>query len=149
LSWFRKKPSPSRLAKDLGPQLVKVAVRDYITFQQAWKRQLDYVTQVTLLAEFTIILVAVTDRIVVDEFSDRNRSKVMDPVVDTVRDFFANQSQFGETRQERVIYFERLFADRLQKFATCSSFLRGEEDSLMSTVTRHLEETFLKNIPEA
>lgn len=148
-SLFHRKPSPSKIAENLGSLLVQVAVHECGNFQQIWKRQLDDETQVTLFAEFAIILVAVTDRLAFDKFGDPTRSKVINRVVETVRDCFVNQSHFGDTRQERIIYFERFFADRFRKFATCSSIMGEGQDSLIFTGTRHLVETFLEDIPES
>ncbi|KAB2960479.1 MAG: hypothetical protein F9K13_05310 [Candidatus Methylomirabilis oxygeniifera] len=148
-SLFHRKPSPSKIAEDLGPLFVQVAVHECGSFQQIWKRQLDDETQVMLFAEFAIILVAVADRLVFDKFGDPTRSKVINRVVETVRDCFVNQSHFGDTRQERIVYFERFFADRFQSFATCSSIMGEGQDSLISTGTRYLAETFLEDIPES
>jgi hypothetical protein len=73
----------------------------------------------------------------------------MNPVVDTARTCFANQKHFGSTPQERGQYFERLFADRFQKFASCSSIMGEGMNSLVFAGSRHLAETFLKDIPES
>ena len=148
-SWFRSKPSPSKIAEDLGPLLVQVAVHECGTFQQVWKRELDDKTQVALFAEFTIILVAVADRLAFDRFGDPTRSQVMNHLVDTVRNCFANQSHFGDTRHERVTYFEHVFADRFRAFSTCSSIMGEGQDSLMFTGARHFAETFLEGIPKS
>jgi hypothetical protein len=147
ISFFRRKPSPSKIAEDLGPLLVQVGLHECGTFQQVWKRRLDDASQVALFAELTIILVAVADRLAFEKFGDPTRSQLMNRLVDTVRNCFADQSLFGETQQERVVYFERLFAERFQTFATCSSIMGEGRDSLIFTGARHLAETFLEDIP--
>ena len=148
-SLFHRKPSPSKIAEDLGPLLVQVALHECGTFQQVWKRDLDDTTQVALFAELTFILVAMADRFAFDKFGDPTRSKLMNQVVDTIRDCFANQSHFGDTRQERVIYFDRFFIDRFQKYAICSGIMGEGKGSLISSGVRHLAETFLEDIPES
>jgi hypothetical protein len=148
-SLFRRKPSPSKIAEGLGPLLVQVAIHECDTFQQVWKRQLDEASQLRLFEELSIILVAVADRFAFQKFGDPTRDQFMNHVVDSVRNCFANQSHFGDTRQEKVIYFERLFAERLQKFATCSSIMGEGQNSLIFAGARHLAETFLVDIPES
>jgi hypothetical protein len=140
-SLFRRKTSPSKIAEDLGPLLVQVALHECGTFQQVWKRDLDEKTQVALFA--------MADRFAFDKFGDPTRSKVMNQVVDTIRDCFANQCHFGDTRQERVIYFDRFFIDRFQKYATCSGIMSEEQGSLIFSGAQHLVETFLEDIPES
>lgn len=74
-SFFRKKPSPTKLAEDLGPLLVRVAVNECGSFQQAWNREIDDQTQVALFAEFLILLVAAADRLAFDKFGDPSARK--------------------------------------------------------------------------
>ncbi len=148
-SLFGGKPSPTKIAEDLGPLLVQVAVSECNTFQQIWKHQLDDKAQVALFAELAIILVAVADRLAFAKFGDPIRSNVMNAVVNTVRDSFTNQSHFGDTRQERVAYFEGLFAKRFQSFSTCSSIMGERQDQLIFTGARHVAERFLQDIPES
>jgi hypothetical protein len=147
-SRFRKGPTHDRISTDLGPLLVQVAVRECGTLQDVWGRRLDDRTQVALLAEFVIILVTIADRLAFGTFGDPTRSQIMNPVLDTVRDCFANQSHFGTTRQDRIVWFERLFADRSRKLAACNRIMGQEQDELVFTAARHLADTFLDEIPE-
>lgn len=145
---FRKKPSPSKIADDLGPLLVQVAVHECGNFQQAWRRKIEDERQVALFAEFLVLLVAVADRLAFGKFGDPVRSQIMNPVVDTARKCFANQQHFGATQEDRGLYFEQLFADRFAKYASCSSIMGEGMDSLTFTGARHLAETFLDDLPE-
>ena len=77
------------------------------------------------------------------------RSQIINPVVDTARKCFANQQHFGSTLEERGLYFEKLFADRFAKFASCSSIMGEGMDSLIFTGSRHLVETFLDDLPDS
>lgn len=149
MSLFRRKPSPGRIADDIGPLLVQVAAHECGNFQQAWRREIDDQTQVALFAEFLVLLVAVTDRLAFSKFGDPIRSQIMNPVVDTARKCFANQQHFGSTPEERGFYFEQLFADRFAKFASCSSIMGEGMDSLAFTGARHLVETFLDDLPDS
>ena len=146
---FRRKPSPRKIADDLSPLLVQVAVHECGNFQQAWRCEIDDKKQVALFAEFLILLVAVADRLAFGKFSDPVRSQIMNPVVDTARKCFANQQHFGSTPEERGLYFEKLFADRYAKYASCSSIMGEGMDSLAFTGARHLAETFLDDLPES
>lgn len=146
---FRRKPSPSKIAEDLGPLLVQVAAHECGNVQQAWGREIDDKTQVALFAEFLILLVAVADRLAFDRFGDPERSQIMNPVVDTAKMCFANQKHFGHTPEERGSYFEQLFAERFGTFASCSSIMGEGMDSLTFTGARHLAETFLDDLPES
>lgn len=148
-SFFRRESLSGKLAKDLGPLLVRVAVHECGTLQQVWKRGIDDETQVALFAEFIIVLIAVADRLAFQKFGDPIRSQVMNPVVDTARDCFANQQYFGSTPRERERRFEELLAERFQKFASCSSIMGEGMNSLVFTCSRHLAETFLDDIPES
>jgi len=149
MSLFRRKPSPRKLAEDLGSLLVQVAVHECGSFQQAWRREIDDETQVALFAEFLVLLVAVADRLAFDKFGDPVRSQIMNPVVDTARACFANQQHFGPTPEERGLYFEQIFADRFRKFGSCSNIMGEGMDSLVFTGARHLAETFLDDLPES
>jgi len=140
----KKEAESDDLLKDLGPLLVQVSAHECNTFQGLWKRHLDDKTQVALFAEIAIILIAFVDRLVFDKFGDPKRSQMMNPLVDTIRESFSNQSHFGQTREERGLYFERLFADRMQKFASCSSIGEGQS-SLVFTGGCHLAEIFVDN----
>lgn len=146
---FRRKPSPRKIADDLGPLLVQVAVHECSSFQQAWHREIDDQTQVALFAEFLVLLLTFADRLAFGKFGDPVRSQIMNPVVDTARKSFANQQHFGSTSEERGLYFEKLFADRFAKFASCSSIMGEGMDSLAFTGARHLAETFLDDLPES
>lgn len=146
---FRRKPSPRKIADDLGPLLVQVAVHECSNFQQAWRRELDDQTQVALFAEFLVLLVAVADRLAFGNFGDPVRSQIMNRVVDTARKSFANQQYFGSTAEERGLYFEKLFADRFAKFVSCSSIMGEGMNSLVFSGARHLAETFLDDLPES
>lgn len=144
---FRRKPSPRKIADELGPLLVQVAVRECGSLQEAWQREIDDRAQVSLFAEFLVLLVAVGDRLAFDKFGDPIRSQIMNPVVDRARTCFANQEHFGSTPDERGAYFEKLFADRFARFASCSSIMGEGMDSLVFTGARHLAETFLDDLP--
>jgi hypothetical protein len=146
---FRRKPSPRKIADDLGPLLVKVAVHECGSFQQAWRREIDDHKQVSLFAEILVLLVAVADRLAFDKFGDPVRSQIMNPIVDTARTCFANQQHFGSSPEERGLHFEQLFADRFAKFASCSSIMGEGMDSLVFTGARHLAETFLDDLAES
>ncbi|MDP7671510.1 MAG: hypothetical protein QGF21_06155 [Vicinamibacterales bacterium] len=148
-SLFRKKPSPSELAEDLGPLLVQVAVHECKSFQQAWDRELDNKTQVALFAKFMILLVAVADRLAFDKFGDPVRSEILNPVVDTARTCFARQKSFGPTPEKRGLYFDRLFDRRFQMFASCSTIMGEGLDSVVFTGAQHLAETFLDDLPDS
>ena len=130
---FRRKPSPRKIADDLGPLLVQVAAHECGNFQQAWHREIDDQTQVALFAEFLVLLVAVADRLAFGRFGDPVRSQIMNPVVDTARKCFAKQQHYGSTLEERGLYFEQLFADRFAIFASCSSIMGEGMDSLAFT----------------
>lgn len=146
-AWFRKKPDATRTSKDLGALFVQVAAHECRTFETAWNRELDDETQVSLFAEFGILLLAIADRFAYSTHGDPIRSQLMNPIVDTFGECFANQKHFGTTRDSRRAYFERLLAERFQKFAGCSSICGEGQDSLVFTGARHLTETFLSDIP--
>ena len=148
-SWFRsRKRSPSEIAERLSTLIVQVAAHEAVTLQDVWKRQLDDKTQVALFLDNSILLIAITDRLTVEKFP-AGRNEIMNTVVNTVRNSFANQRQhFGKTEQERGAYFEQVFADRFQKFAKCSSIMGRGEDSVVFFGARHLVETFLGDVAE-
>jgi hypothetical protein len=116
-SRFRKGNKPEKIANELGPFLVQVAVHECETFQNVWQRKLDDHSQVALFAEVVIILVTVADRLAFDKLGDPVRAQIMNPVVDTIRDSFANQSYFGETTQDRISFFEQLFSNRIHMYS--------------------------------
>ena len=71
---FERKPSPRKIADDLAPLLVQVAVHECGNFQQAWRRGIDGQKQVALFAEFLVLLLAVADRLAFGKFGDPVRS---------------------------------------------------------------------------
>ena len=150
-SWFRsRKRSPDEIAERLGALIVQVAANEAVVLQDSWKRQLDDKTQVALFLDYSILLIAITDRLAAEKFDYSTRNQVMNAVVNAVKSCFANQRQhFGKTEQERGAYFEQFFADRLQKFAKCSSIMGRGEDSVVLFGTRHLVETFLGDVDES
>lgn len=148
-SQFRKGNKPEKIANELGPFLVQVAVHECETFQNVWQRNLDDHSQVALFAEVVIILVAVADRLAFDKLGDPVRTQIMNLVVDTIRDSFANQSYFGETTQDRISFFEQLFSNRIQMYSSCSSIMGEGQDSVIFIGARHLVEVFLDDIQEA
>lgn len=87
---FRRNPSPRKIADDLGPLLVQVAVHECGNLQRAWRREIDNQKQVALFAELVVILIAYADRLVSGKFGDPVRSQIMNPVVDTAQKCFAN-----------------------------------------------------------
>ncbi len=146
---FRKKPSPQEISDKLGPLLVQAAVMESVSFQDAWRRELDDRTQAALFAEFLIFLIAYADRLAFGTFGDPVRSQIMNSVVDTAQECFANQRHFGSTSKQRGLYFETLCNERLVKFSSCSSVMGGGVDSLAVTGAGHLVETFLSDLPES
>ena len=150
-SWFRsRKISPGEITESLGALIVQVAANEAVMLHDVWKRQLDDKTQVALFLDYSILLIAITDRLAAEKFDYAARNQIMNSVVNTVRSCFANQRQhFGKTEQEREAYFEQVLADRFQKFAKCSSIMGRGEDSVVFFGTRHLVETFLGDVAES
>ena len=150
-SWFpSRKKSPGEIAESLGALIVQVAANEAVMLQDVWKRQLNDKTQVALFLDHSILLIAITDRLAAEKFDHADRNQIMNAVVNTVKSCFANQPQhFGKTEQERGAYFEQVFADRLQKFAKCSSIMGRGEDSVVFFGTRHLVKTFLGDVAES
>ena len=151
-SWFRsrKSSSPSEIAERLGTLIVQVAANEAVTLQDVWKRQLDDKTQVALFLDNSILLIAITDRLAAAKFDPATRNQIMNAVVNTVRNCFANQREhFGKTEQEKRAYFEQIFADKLQEFAKCSSIMGRGEDSVVFFGAKHLVETFLGDVAES
>lgn len=145
----RKKPSPRKLAEDLDLLLLQVALDKCKSFEQAWQRNIDGETLIAIFAELAVLLIAVADRLAFGKFGDPVRSQIMNPVIDMTRKCFANQKHFGRTAKERALRFERLFGDRFQKFASCSSIMDEGMDSLVFVGARHLAETFLDDLPDS
>jgi hypothetical protein len=148
-SFFAKKQGPRKVAEDVGYLLVRVAVHECGSFQQAWNRELNDQEQVALFAEFIVILLAVADRLALDNFGDPVRSQIMNSVVDTARTSFANQTHFGSTVQERGLHFEHLFANRFQELGSCSSIMGDGMNSVVFMGARQLVDTFLDDVTAA
>jgi hypothetical protein len=148
LPFFKKDDSQKEKANNVGTLLVQVGLHECKTFQQAWSREFDEKTEVALFAEIAIVLISALDRLAFKNLKEPERSKIMNQIVNKVRDSFTVQSYFGDTRQERLTYFENLFANRIPMFASCSSIMGEERDSLLFTGSIHLTEMFLDDFPE-
>jgi len=145
---LNQKEFAQQMAENLGTLLVQVAVHETGTLQTVWKRLLDDKSQVALFSEILVLLVAITDRFAFTKYGDPLRNIMMNAVVTFARNNVANQKHFGTTTPEREQHFERLFADRMGKYGSCSSIMGEGANTLVFTGGSLIAETFLKDIPE-
>ena len=149
ISRLHQKRLITKISNDLGPLLVQVSVHECGNLQRAWNRQFDDEGQAALFAEFSIILIAVADRLASETFGDPARADMMRSTFETISSCFANLNQFGESRQDRVEFFGRLFDERFQELSVCSSIMGKEQDSVCFSGARRLVENFLVDVPES
>ena len=145
LSPIKDSSKIEELSHRLSNLLIQVAADECDYLQGIWERKLDDVTQVLLFAEYAIFLVAGTDRLAFNHFEDPQRSRLMNLVVDDIRDAFSEQEYFGETVNERKVYFNRLFIERFNLYGTCSSIMGEGKDQLVFTSAHQIAENQLEN----
>lgn len=128
--------NPSKNPKIFSQLIISHSEEDARNFLYSLQLKLGYDEQILLILYYTIIYCSILDRLLSEKVSIGERSRVMNLIIDDIKNEFTGHRILGDTAEKQGNTFEYVFNEVFSLFGECETIMGESENQIPLTASK-------------